>query len=326
MKIISNNSSVNVTEPFIKLKINADKGNLQKEVAFLIAHPPPKPIAPPNEPSEPISLDNLNNDEMSYGSGTTSSDEYRVEYQAPYDDAYELYEEALETYRARSDVQAYQQYQKNLQQKQDNLRLLEIDVTKRSVVLDPADVDKDGKLTTDTRKNLDRLRLSPADILEIEQSSRAAKKLTTLCSEYLNNPYLIDAERAFIITCQKQLMAAKTPIIDSVQSFNKSIETAKKMPIGAGEWMGRFLSKCADVVSALFSKTVPGQKAFSKTVPEQKAFSKTKEVFAKKNENQIERMQNFKNRLQKIIGELPKVKATETEDISARSRPPLTPT
>ena len=317
---------MNVTEPFIKLKINADKGNLQKEVAFLIAHPPPKPIAPPNEPSEPISLDNLNNDEMSYGSGTTSSDEYRVQYQAPYDAERKLYEEALQTYSARSDVRAYQQYQKNLQQKQDNLRLLEINVTKSSVALDPADVDNDGKLTTDTRKNLERLRLSPADILEIEQSSRAAKKLTTLCSEYLNNPYLIDAERAFIITCQKQLMAAKTPIIDSVQSFNKSIQAAKKMPIGAGEWMGRFLSKCADVVSALFSKTVPGQKAFSKTVPEQKAFSKTKEVFAKKNENQIDRMQNFKNRLQKIIGELPKVKATETEDISARSRPPLTPT
>ena len=213
---------MNVTEPFIKLKINADKGNLQKEVAFLIAHPPPKPIAPPNEPSEPISLDNLNNDEMSYGSGTTSSDEYRVQYQAPYDAERKLYEEALQTYSARSDVRAYQQYQKNLQQKQDNLRLLEIDVTKRSVVLDPADVDKDGKLTTDTQKNLDRLGLSPADILEIERSSQAAKQLTTLCSEYLDNPYLIDAERAFIKTCQQQIKAVKTPIIDCVISFNKS--------------------------------------------------------------------------------------------------------
>lgn len=167
-------------------------------------------------------------------------------------------------------------------------RDIAVGVTKNSIILEPDDMTETGALTDASRKALEQQKLSQADILKIDLSSQAVKQLTNLCKQELKNSYLTQTERAFINVLLKEMDKTEIPVVDAVKSVRKKITAVH----GMGERIARFLSKCIDVFTALFSKKV----------------SAVKEVYSKA-EDHVQRMQNFKNRFQQIVERTTKDKA-----------------
>lgn len=167
--------------------------------------------------------------------------------------AYEAFQADLE--RGKSvkahETETQQAQQSDLQRDKDKLEDLNQPISYEQVIVEPGDVDRDGKLTTAAKKSLDTLGLRPVEVDALNEhcvAAHALKKQSQAGIDYFNNH-----EKNYVNACMAPLNL-DMPLVKQLQRFEENTKTlTKPSPEQRTTGFSRWLSKIGDIFLNLFN-------------------------------------------------------------------------